>query len=384
MQPPRSSTQTKPYSNASSRSAHTTLNRLITSRLPLALPPHTADPTLYTTGMLHFSYIFLTFESLWADIASTSTSPAAQTTAPAPPTPDPRNPQLSYLLVNPYANPSRFTSTSNDSPTTPSPAPVPDALLASLAHLLPPGLARSARLKRDLQFLTQLSDTDVSLLLSQYPGAAVQAFCEHVRDAVGARPWVLVAYAWCFYMAVFSGGRWIRGELEGVAAGGFWRGEGEGKNEEGDGEEREEEQEEEGKQELRDKGLSFWYFPGEEDGEDIKKEFKARLARAEVVFSEEQRRDIVEEAGNIFAFCEGVVEELDTKLGTDLQVVEGAKRGAAEKKGAGGRGGKVAVSGKGTETPLAWLRRPEVTGGVVALGCLVYVALAKLDLGMGW
>ena len=73
-----------------SRSSHTALNRLIVSRLPLCLPPFTDAPTLYTVGLLHFAHVYLTFESLWADLA--------------PPTakPTPSSPLLSFLLVDPW------------------------------------------------------------------------------------------------------------------------------------------------------------------------------------------------------------------------------------------------------------------------------------------
>jgi heme oxygenase len=217
--------------------------------------------------------------------------------------------------------------------------------------------------KKDLEFLTGLGETDISVLLSQYPGEQVKAFAEHIRDAVRAKPHVLVAYAWCFYMAVFSGGRWIRAQL--VEAGDeFWTA---GKSD--------------ADVPLSDRGLSFWNFEGTEDGEDIKAEFRARLAEGEVLFSKEQREDVVQEAKEIFGLCESVVVELDEKLGTDMSAVDSihrSQKGSAPKRADDTTG----AGGKAAETPLMWLRRPEVTGAVVALGCLAYVALAKLDVGL--
>ncbi|PSN65788.1 heme oxygenase-like protein [Corynespora cassiicola Philippines] len=341
--------------NAATRSLHTVLNRLITSRLPLALPPYASDPELYTKGLLHFSHIFLTFESLWTDLLQ-STHPAS-----SPPT----SPILSFLLVNPYDAPEMFSS------------PPSPRMLDFLTKLRPKGLARSARLKADLESLTALHPTDLSVLLAQYPGDKVGEFCLHMRRAVKQRPHVLVAYAWCFYMAVFSGGRWIRGEL---VKGGeqFWRtntGIGAG------GEET---------VSLGDKGLSFWNFDGELDGEDIKAEFKQRLALAEDLFTMDERIDVIEEAKTIFARCNGLVEELDSQLATDLAAVGSVERGQRSQRAAaaaaaaavapsGQVGGPVMPGGDKSQGAVMWLRRPEVTGTVVALGCLACVALLRLE-----
>ena len=101
---------------------HTNLNRLITSRLPLGLPPHTTDSALYATGLLHFAHIYLTFESLWSDLIrdhARPTSPSASVIDRALSS-SPTSPLLSYLLVNPYDSPSLFTSTLG-APTPPSP-----------------------------------------------------------------------------------------------------------------------------------------------------------------------------------------------------------------------------------------------------------------------
>jgi hypothetical protein len=143
-----------------------------------------------------------------------------------------------------------------------------------------------------------------------------------------------------------------------------------------------------GKVGLEEKGLSFWYFEGEEDGEDIKREFKARLAGAEALLGEELRLDVVEEARRIFTLCGAVVGELDEKLGTEMDVVEAIQRRQRERVGENkdskAHADDIAMKGRGPEMLLIWLRRPEVTGGLVALGCLAYVALAKLDLVFGW
>jgi len=83
------------------------------------------------------------------------------------------------------------------------------------------------------------------------------------------------------YMAIFSGGRWIR-------------------------------------QQLADAGpdfeLAFLSFDGDEDGEDLKRDFKAGLARAEEMLSPQERQEVVEEAQALFGRCIALVAVLDREV----------------------------------------------------------------------
>ncbi|KAH7402928.1 hypothetical protein BKA66DRAFT_404002 [Pyrenochaeta sp. MPI-SDFR-AT-0127] len=365
--------------NTATRTLHTALNRLITSRLPLALPPNTTDPTLYATGLLHFAHVFLTFESLWADLVRDHTSPTGRPTSPLsnstyPQFNDtdvpsaPTSPLLSYLLVNPYDAPSLFTSTLG-APTPPSPQ-----LALFLQTLRPRGLIRSGRLKRDLEYLLGLHPTDLEVLLAKYPGDKVANFCTHIRKSVNEKPWTLVSYAWCFYMAIFSGGRWIRGGLLGAPAG-FWPSAAD--------------ESERGSRGLDERGLSFWHFTGPHDGEDIKAEFKAQLVAAETLFTSDERVDIIEEAKNIFQLSATLVEELDEMVGTNASKdgatadAEKQEEAVSEKQAlltAGALNGIKADHMAISSDPVTtFLRKPEVTGTLVALGCLACVALLKLQ-----
>jgi heme oxygenase len=101
---------------------------------------------------------------------------------------------------------------------------------------------------------------------------------EHIEQACTSTPHVLIAYAFVLYMALFNGGRWIRAELLKAQWGG---------------------------------GLDFWYFPGPDNGEGVKNEFKARLIDVQGLLTVEQRRDIVREAQDIFRNLLVLVEELD-------------------------------------------------------------------------
>jgi heme oxygenase len=272
---------------------------------------------------------------------------------------------LSYLLVNPYDSPSLFTSTPG-APTPPSPQ-----LLAFLQNVRPRGLLRSARLKRDLEHLTGLHPTDLGVLLAKYPGEKLAAFCTHIRNAVHEKPWTLVSYAWCFYMAVFSGGRWIRAGLLNAGPD-FWQQDGDLHM-----------------TALPTTRLSFWHFPGPFDGEDIKLEFKEQLRAAETLFSPDQRVDIIEEAKNIFQLCAGLVDELDTMVSTQLadpstQHSETGVRKTDSKEQFSGTNTKplqpvrpAAATSKSRQRILAFLQRPEITGTLFALACLACLTLFK-------
>ncbi|KAF9739044.1 hypothetical protein PMIN06_005292 [Paraphaeosphaeria minitans] len=328
--------------NTATRTLHTELNRLITARIPFAIPPLASDPKLYTTGLLHFAHIFLTFESLWNHLLPTN----APGTAASPPT----SPLLSFLLVNPYAEPELFT------------CPPSPQTIAFLQNLRPKGLARSGRIKKDLQCLSGLHPTDLDVMLAQYPADKVAEFCAHIRKSVEHKPHVLIAYAWCFYMAVFSGGRWIRGEL--VKPGPeFWSsGTDAGAP-------------------LTERGLSLWSFHGTHDGEDIKGEFKERLLGAEALFTPDERVDVIEEAKTIFKLCAGLVHELDGMLGTDLEQLKRLRAAPPLGHQTHGKADKSeAVTSKESHQALrTWFQRPEVASATVALGCLACASVLWLS-----
>lgn len=182
-----------------------------------------------------------------------------------------------------------------------------------------------------------------------------------MREAVTSKPHLLVAYAWVMYMAVFSGGRWIRGQLVGAGEA-FWRVVGDGDEEEGEGEG-------EGKRGFEQAGLSFWHFVGEEDGEDIKREFKRRLASAETVLTAKERSEVVEEAVEIFRRSLLLVEELDGLLGTAVEAQAAAETGPVTRSGATAR--QIMV-GK----PRTWLGGSGFAGLAILLTCVSWFAVS--------
>jgi hypothetical protein len=219
--------------------------------------------------------------------------------------------------------------------------------------------------------LMDLHPTDIEVVLAKYPGDKVAEFCTHIRKTVHEKPWTLVSYAWCFYMAVFSGGRWIRAEL--LKAGpDFWQAS--------------KEEEESFTLQLPERGLSLWHFPGQFDGEDIKVEFKTHLAAAEPLFTPDQRVDIIEEAKNIFRLCASLVQELDDMVGEEN--APGNEVISVRKGDVGGKSG-LQEKAKNRTRPtdlsrpsgrvMRFVRKPEVTGTLVALGCFACVALLKFQ-----
>ena len=64
--------------------------------------------------------------------------------------------------------------------------------------------------------------------------------------------------------------------------------------------------------------MSFFQFLTPEDGEDIKREFKSRLAEVETALTLDERRDIVLEALHIFHSLVLMVEELDSLCESDV------------------------------------------------------------------
>jgi len=66
------------------------------------------------------------------------------------------------------------------------------------------------------------------------------------------------------------------------------------------------------------------------DGTDIKAEVKRRLDGMESVLTEEMRQEVVDEAREIFIRCEGLVSELDERVGRQGVIIQGAKHRAQE------------------------------------------------------
>lgn len=258
---------------------------MITSRLPLALPPYAADPLIYAIGIKQFAQLYFTFESLWHDLRQVAAHEREN------------NDMSKYYLTKAEH---RMDSSNRPGPTF--------HMLSFLSGLLPVELERSQRLRSDLsalkKFATYKSDTEY--LNSSFP--ITELYVIRIRDRFRHKPHILIAYAWLMYMAIFSGGRWIRAQLLSVGED-FWL-----TGDSGGGSQVEVKESQKSKESyLRESihGLLFFSFDGSDDGELLKATFKARLLEAEHILSVEERADVIEEAREIFKFNIALVKELD-------------------------------------------------------------------------
>jgi heme oxygenase len=255
--PPPVPTPTLPAQiNAATRKQHTELNRLIIDRLALALPPKASSPLLLGRGFSAFAQLFFMFEKCWKELYDSVE--AADTTLSGT-----HNAQVRRWL----------------------------------ATLIPPELVRSARLRQDLEFISSRTGVDV-----RQPSIFERVdMLDTFRESIRARPHILIAYGWVMYMAIFSGGRWVRQQLANAGVE-FWTGDNLMNVDSTM------------PQDLDVSGFSFLSFDEEDDGEDLKALFKARLAEAETLLLPHERQDIIIAAQNTFRYCILQVRYLDFAL----------------------------------------------------------------------
>ena len=222
---------------------HKALNQAIVTLLPHALPPHVQDAQLYASGMAHILPIYTAFEDSFKKILTL-------------------------------------------------PPPLRSASVEIIAMLHVPALERTTRLQGDLSLLSPSNPSEKAVAYDLPP--RLTAFLTHIKTTTTTRPHLLLAYTHTFYLALFSGGRYIRAKLR--AAG------------------------------CSDNVLTFWTFDSPSDGEDLKMDFKARFAEVESALSEEQIGEVVQDAEFIMDTMMTVVEEIVDTVG----VGEGEKVGQKE------------------------------------------------------
>lgn len=271
--------------NESTIASHAHLNRMITTCLPLAVPPHSTDSSTYLTGILHIAPIYLQFEKS-GDALLDASEPSERVAK-----------GQSKIASGDYLKERQRDIT------------------GSILHpLRVPGLRRSDRLRADIQSLTCYTSKLSDALASSGRLPSLKAFTDHIETSVVRSPHVLLAYSWVMYMAIFSGGRYLRATLQ-DAGEDFWSGE------TADPVKRqstpvalEDSPKKYGRRGDPNNvmpGLSFFHFPGEEDGEDIKLEFKRRYAELEVLLTDAEKDEVVQEAHIIFDSMGAIVQELD-------------------------------------------------------------------------
>lgn len=319
---PDGETQSLAHSiNTAIASSHTRINRLILDRMPHAVPPQADNPSTYITGLLHIGAVYIAFESLWQNIIGVHTE-----IAPLPYTYPFRND------ANPNTHGLNHDTTASR---------VTDRTRHILEKAYWPNMLRAARVKADIRAMTGWPPHVVDeQLRSAGTTGQLGAFLSHIKGALDRRPHLMLAYAYSLYLALLSGGSYIRTELLYLRAE-FWlavpgpvkpgmipctRDSSGDPGEirlkptfESDSRPREVV----GQDPSFTLPLSFFDFDTplgyenpRQQAKDLKAEFKRRFADAEQALTESERRDIVLESVVIFNHLEAVVGQLDEICGS--------------------------------------------------------------------
>ncbi|PNP42018.1 hypothetical protein TGAMA5MH_06197 [Trichoderma gamsii] len=258
---------------SATRPMHTKINKLITSRLPLAVPPKAPDSGPYACGLLHILPIYMTFERLWLDIL--------------------------------------------DTPPGDAPGQISERMHTILKEIHLPQLFRSDRLRTDIKSMTGWTDNILDLQINGIKGTGeLSVFISHIIQVVRAKPHVLIAYSYNLFMALFAGGRFIRATLE-KAGEEFWQTVPEHIKPTMQPCEPDSvissslEQIEEINHSKNIMPLRFWSFDSENDGEDLKQEYKTKLLQWESELTAEEREDILQESVYILENIGLLVGQLD-------------------------------------------------------------------------
>lgn len=293
--------------NTAISSSHTKINRLILDRMPKAVPPQTDNPSKYITGLLHFGAAYIAFESLWQNILGIHTE----------------------IAPIPYTYP--FTIDTSHHGETPK-------VTERTRHILEvaywPTMLRAARIKADIQAMTGWPShvVDEQIRLVGTSGRLGKVLL-HAQDAINAKPHLLLAYAYCLYLALLSGGSYIRTELMYIKSD-FWHAtptpvkpnmvecEKRPGLDRGSFVTDMPIAELAGNESPTKLPLEFLDFDpplGEnprQQTKQLKAEFKRRFAEASQALTDPERRDIVRESVNIFQNMEAIIGQLDKTCGS--------------------------------------------------------------------
>ncbi|KAG6037153.1 hypothetical protein E4U19_002626 [Claviceps sp. Clav32 group G5] len=244
------------------RPIHAKLNKLIIARLPLALPPLATNSLAYASGLMHIAPIYSTFETEWSDILHES-----------------------------------------------DPSKVSPEVLKALDSLRLPGLMRADRLEADIQSMMGWTQAGTREQLDRVSETGhLEEFVSHIRRAINSKPHVLLAYSYILFMALFAGGRYMRATLE-SAGEDFWQRVPSNPDSQ--------QENETSSTEKCGMPLRFFHFDTPLDGEDLRRDFKQRLADADMSLSYQEKHDIVQEAICIFENLLLLVAQLDDVAARD-------------------------------------------------------------------
>lgn len=185
-----------------------------------------------------------------------------------------------------------------------------------LAQAYVPAIFRTQRLGADLRNLEAEWGAWVTDSIAQgndheKNDVAVREAVTHMLETIRIKPYALLAYSWIMYLALFNGGRWIRQKL---VDGGpqFWHKNPSTVEKVGSA--------------VEQSFLSFWYFDGDEDGEDIKLAYRAGFIEASKQLTEEECDDVVSEAKALFQHCLQIITEIDLVVALEKKGDRGGKQ----------------------------------------------------------
>ncbi|KAK3984801.1 hypothetical protein QBC44DRAFT_336362 [Cladorrhinum sp. PSN332] len=300
--------------NIATRTTHTKLNKNLLVRLPLCLPPRSCNPTVYLSGILHIAPIYLAFESAWDAILDSHELNSTSQRGDCGPEPcDPDSSPSSSNLPSSRTLP-LFPFGTADPVANSHQGGACERIHEVLAQLRIEGMKRSESLLGDIGAMSGWSEEEVrgNVGKAAEGSGRLKEFVAHINRSIEKNPEVLLAYAWVLYMALFSGGRFIRSSLEGAGVE-FW-----GKKSDpvpplniackiptassSSG--------------VDGLPLSFFRFATPRDGEDLKIEFKKRfLACGESLLTQKERDRVVRESLCIFENMNLLVGQLDGVFG---------------------------------------------------------------------
>ncbi|GAB7363976.1 hypothetical protein MBLNU230_g4537t1 [Neophaeotheca triangularis] len=276
--------------NKATQSAHTSLNRLITARIETFLANRHNPEVLEV-----YSLALIALQSLYANFENAHTAFIHNHTSQTPPSPSPHIHALHSALTHlPPVNLPR--------------APAFAADYAHLHELFYRSHGWEAENAASNHGYTYREFRDSTARNTAYILRHHSSYLSTLAPRLAARPHLYLAHAHCLYMAIFSGGRYVRARLA-SAGPDFWLDPGLFTAKE--------------EAELRGlsgtptamPGFSFLSFPGADDGLELKRVFKERFAVFDGLLSEGERREIVAEAEGVFAFLLELVVSLDGCLG---------------------------------------------------------------------
>lgn len=158
-----------------------------------------------------------------------------------------------------------------------------------------PGLnADILRINADFQEADKRLELDV-----QEWTPALKDFSRRMGEQIYEKPYLLLAHAWVFYLAIFSGGKYMKASLH-MSFQNAWL----QQLEEGDK-----------TRPCADTYLRFWTFGNSvQESEEIRSNFKKRFKEVAKTLSIEQREEVVDEARGIMDSLFGIIQELGVLL----------------------------------------------------------------------